>query len=307
MIAELRHCPAPAKLNLFLHVTGRRPDGYHLLETVFELIDLSDTLHFTRLDDGRIERAGTIDGVPADSDLTVRAARLLAQHAGCRLGVRIEIDKRVPMGGGLGGGSSDAATTLLALNRLWDLNWPRARLARLALALGADVPVFVFGRAAYATGIGERLRPIALPARAYVLVAPRVAVPTAGVFAAPELTRDTKPLKIPGLSRGEQVFRGRNDLQRVVVSRQPKVAEALDALRQATRDVGLDARWARMTGSGACVFLPLDGETDAHRVRERLAGRIDADVSVCRSLAAHPLRDWAFEKAPSSGAGSGVD
>ncbi|MFO1197809.1 MAG: 4-(cytidine 5'-diphospho)-2-C-methyl-D-erythritol kinase [Burkholderiaceae bacterium] len=301
MIAELRHCPAPAKLNLFLHVTGRRPDGYHLLETVFELIDLSDSLGFTRLEDGRIERAGTVGGVPADADLTVRAARLLAERSGCRLGVRIEIDKRIPMGGGLGGGSSDAATTLLALNRLWDLNWPRRRLARLALTLGADVPVFVFGRAAYATGIGERLRPLALPARAYVLVAPRVAVPTAGVFAAPELTRDTKPLKISGLSRGEQVFRGRNDLQRVVVSRQPKVAEALEALRQAAREAGLNAGAARMTGSGACVFLPLHGESDAHRVRDRLAGRIDADVSVCRSLATHPLRDWAFERAPPSG------
>ena len=297
MLTELRHCPAPAKLNLFLHVTGRRADGYHLLETVFEFIDLADSLHLRRRDDGRIERVRPMRGVPAQADLTVRAARLLAAESGCRLGVEIAVDKRIPMGGGLGGGSSDAATTLLALNRLWGLHWPRERLAALAVRLGADVPVFVFGQTAYATGIGERLRPLALPPRWYVVVAPRAAVPTAGVFAAPELTRNTKPLKISGLSRGEQVFRGRNDLQSVVLSRQPKVAAALEALRQAARDVGCDDRAARMTGSGACVFLPLHGESEAVRVRERLAGRIDAGVSVSRSLQRHPLRDWAFEHA----------
>lgn len=297
MIDELRHCPAPAKLNLFLHVTGRRADGYHLLETVFELIDLADTLHFRRTDDGRIMLRNPIPGVAPESDLTVRAARMLAEAAGCGLGVEIELDKRIPMGGGLGGGSSDAATTLLALNRLWGLDWPRRRLAALALRLGADVPVFVFGRTAYATGIGERLRALALPPRFYVVVAPRVSVPTAGVFSAPELTRDTKPLKIHGLSQGRQVFRGRNDLQSVVLARQPRVAAALEALRQAARDVGCDSRAARMTGSGACVFLPLDSESEAQRVRERLQGRVDAGVKVSRSLARHPLSDWAFEHA----------
>ena len=294
MIVELRHCPAPAKLNLFLHVTGRRADGYHLLETVFELIDLADTLHFRRLDDGSIRLRTPLPGVDPEQDLTVRAARLLAQAAACPLGVEIEVEKRIPMGGGLGGGSSDAATTLLALNRLWNLHWPPARLAALALRLGADVPVFVHGRSAYATGIGERLRPLSLPARWYVLLAPRVSVPTAGVFAAPDLTRNTKPLKIHGLSRGNKVFRGRNDLQSVVLARQPKVAAALEALRQAASDLGLPGELARMTGSGACVFLPLDDEPAAIEVKARLEGRTDAKVVVTGSIARHPLRDWAF-------------
>ena len=298
MIDELRHCPAPAKLNLFLHVTGRRADGYHLLETVFELIDIADSVHLKLRDDGAIVRKAPLAGVPPESDLSLRAARALADESGCRLGVEIAIDKRIPMGGGLGGGSSDAATTLLALNRMWGLGWERERLMALALGLGADVPAFVYGRTAYATGVGERLRPLALPARCYVVVAPRQQVPTAAVFGAPELTRDTKPLKILGLSRGRQVFRGRNDLQDVVVSRYPKVGAALDALRQAARDAGSDPREARMTGSGACVFLPVDGEVQAQRVRDRLDGRVDAEVVVARSLPAHPLRDWAFVSGP---------
>jgi len=298
MIVELRHLPAPAKLNLFLHVTGRRSDGYHLLETVYELIDLADSLDLRLRDDGRIERIGALPGVAPDADLVVRAARMLAEASGRGRGVDIEVRKRIPMGGGLGGGSSDAATTLLALNRLWELNWPRERLAVLALRLGADVPVFLFGRAAYATGVGERLRPLALPRRWYVVLAPRIGVATVSVFAAPELTRNTKPLRISGLSRGNQVFRGRNDLQDVVVARHPEVAEALEALRQAARDVGCDPRAARMTGSGACVFLPAEGESQAQRVRDRLDGRLDAHVFVSRSLAAHPLREWAFVSAP---------
>lgn len=298
MIVELRRLPAPAKLNLFLHVTGRRADGYHLLETVFELIDLADSVDLRLRDDGRIERTGALPGIAPDADLAVRAARLLAQASGCRLGVEIAIDKQIPIGGGLGGGSSDAATTLLGLNRLWALGWPRQRLAALALELGADLPFFVYGRTAYATGVGERLRPLPLPARSYVLVAPRVSVSTASVFAAAELTRNTKPLRISGLSRGGQVFRGRNDLQEVVVARKPQVAAALDALRQAARDVGCDPRAARMSGSGACVFLPAPGEAQARQVRDRLLGRIDARVVVARSLAAHPLRDWAFGPAP---------
>ena len=297
MIAELRNLPAPAKLNLFLHVTGRRADGYHLLETVFEFVDLADTLHLRTLDDGRIELLNPIPGVAPESDLTVRAARLLASESGCRAGVEIRVEKRIPMGGGLGGGSSDAATTLLALNRLWALHWPRQRLAEIALKLGADVPVFIFGRSAYATGIGERLRPIALPRRWYVIAAPTVSVPTAGVFSAPELTRDTKPLRIRGLSRGHKVFRGRNDLQSVVVNRQPKVAEALEALREAAREVDIDPGAARMTGSGACVFLPLDSETDARRAIARLKGRTDARLIMSESLSRHPLSEWAFEHA----------
>ncbi len=294
MITALRNLPAPAKLNLFLHVTGRRSDGYHLLETVFELIDLQDRVHLSRRDDGRVVRVDPIPGVDPEQDLTVRAARLLAQASGCPLGVEIALDKRIPMGGGLGGGSSDAATVLLALNRLWDLHWPCERLAALGLRLGADVPFFVFGETAYATGIGEQLQPLPLPQRWYVVLAPRVGVPTQGVFADPDLTRDTKPLKICGLSRGDQVFRGRNDLQRVVTSRQPLVAAALEALEQAARDVGIDPRPARMTGSGACVFLPLDSESAAVTVCNRLQGRTDARILTARSLPRHPLREWAF-------------
>ena len=304
MIAELRNCPAPAKLNLFLHVTGRRADGYHLLETVFELIDLHDLVHLRRRDDGRIVRIDPIPGVDPEQDLTVRAARLMAQASGSRLGVEIGLDKRIPMGGGLGGGSSDAASVLLGLNRLWGLGWGRDRVAALGLRLGADVPFFVFGETAYATGIGERMQPLRLPRRWYVVLAPRVMVPTAGVFSAPDLTRDTKPLKIRGLSRGRQVFRGRNDLQHVVLSRQPRVAAALEALMQAAGDAGIDPRPARMTGSGACVFLPLDSEIDAVTVRNRLQGRTDARILTVRSLARHPLREWAFDGVAAS---HGVD
>jgi 4-diphosphocytidyl-2-C-methyl-D-erythritol kinase len=294
MIAELRHLPAPAKLNLFLHVLGRRADGYHLLETVFELIDLSDRVHLRLREDGVVRRLDPLPGVPAESDLTVRAARLLAAQSGCRLGVEIAVRKRIPMGGGLGGGSSDAATVLLGLNRMWSLHWTPARLAALGLRLGADVPVFVHGRAAYATGVGERLRPIPLPPRFYVVAAPATQVPTAAAFAAPELTRNTKPLKISGLSRSNQAFRGRNDLQTVVVARYPEVAEALDGLREVARDIGCDPQAARMTGSGACVFLPVDGESQAHRVRDRFHRRTGTRAFVARSLTAHPLRDWAF-------------
>lgn len=297
MIVELRHLPAPAKLNLFLHVTGRRADGYHLLEMVFELIDLADTMHFRLREDGQVCQAAPLSGVPPESDLSLRAAKLLAEHAGCRLGVEITLEKRIPMGGGLGGGSSDAATTLMALNRLWGLHWPRRRLLDLAVQLGADVPFFIFGRTAYATGIGDELRTLKLPQRHYVVVAPSVSVPTQSVFADPDLTRDTKPLRITGLSRGGNVFRGRNDLQDVVVRRQPKVAQALSALRQAAEESGQDSRLARMTGSGACVFLPTTGETQAQAVVRRLSGSTDAKVFATRSLTVHPLRDWAFDKA----------
>lgn len=302
MITELHNLPAPAKLNLFLHVTGRRADGYHLLETVFDLIDLGDLVQLKRREDGAILRTDPLPGVPAEADLTVRAARLLAQASGCGLGVEIGLEKRTPMGGGLGGGSSDAATVLLGLNRMWGLHWPLRRLAALGLQLGADVPVFLFGRSAYATGVGERLRPLALPRRWYLIAAPRTTVQTAGVFAAPELTRNTKPLKIDGLSRGRVVFRGRNDLQGVVVARQPRVAEALEDLRLGAQAVGVDARAVRMTGSGACVFLPCDSERDVRRVHERLDGRIAARLFITSSLARHPLRDWAFGRASAGSA-----
>ncbi|MEK9719995.1 MAG: 4-(cytidine 5'-diphospho)-2-C-methyl-D-erythritol kinase [Quisquiliibacterium sp.] len=294
MITELRHLPAPAKLNLFLHVTGRRADGYHLLETVFELIDLCDRLHLKLRTDGQIFRATTLAGVDASQDLGVRAARLLADACGTGLGVEIRTEKRIPMGGGLGGGSSDAATVLLGLNRLWNLNWPTSKLATLAARLGADVPFFLFGRSAYATGIGDKLRALPMPQRHYLLVAPRIQVRTQEVFSAPELTRNTKPVKLFGLLRGGNVFRGRNDLQSVVLARQPKVVQALEALRQAAVACSLDASLARMTGSGSCLFLPTASESQARLVCDQLHGQLDAELFVTRSLPVHPLRDWAF-------------
>ncbi len=288
----LRDLPAPAKLNLFLHVTGRRADGYHLLETVFELIDLADRIDLERLDHDAIELATPLPGVPAHDDLTVRAARALAQATGCRLGVRITLDKRIPLGGGLGGGSSDAATVLMGLNRLWSLGLSRVRLQRIGLALGADVPFFVYGRTAYATGVGDTLRPIDLPARRYLVVAPPVQVSTAEVYAAPDLTRHTEPLKIDGLSRGRSVFRGRNDLQPVVLARYPAVAAALAALQRIAETAGLDPALARMSGSGACVFLPLDADgpdDPGVRLREQLSRMVDGQVLLVRSLPRHPL------------------
>ena len=299
MTIELRDLPAPAKLNLFLHVTGRRDDGYHLLETVFQLIDLADTVHLARLPQGRIERVAPLAGVAPEDDLTVRAARRLAQASGSPHGVRIALEKSIPMGGGLGGGSSDAATVLLGLNRLWDLHWSPDRLADLALALGADVPVFVRGDNAYATGVGERLQALTLPARTFVVVAPDVGVPTAAVFSAPELTRSTIPLKIFSLSREQLVLPGRNDLQPVVEARYPPVAQALQALRQAAVKAGVDESSTRMTGSGACVFLPVKDRAEGLTVADRLTVEPAASslrVWVAGSLDRHPLREWAFRQ-----------
>lgn len=300
MIEELRNLPAPAKLNLFLHITGRRSDGYHLLETVFDMIDVGDRLHLRVRNDGALIRRDTLPGVTPEQDLTVRAARLLAEETGCRLGVDIAIDKRIPMGGGLGGGSSDAATMLLGLNRLWGLRLTRRQLMRLALRLGADVPFFVFGRTAYATGIGEKLQPLPLPPATHVIVVPPVPVSTATIFASPGLTRDTKPLTISGLSRESSARRGRNDLEPVVCAANPAVSSALAALRQAAAGAGLDASTARMTGSGACVFLPVPDESAAASVLKGLsrqesgASESVGDTLVARSLPRHPLSEWAF-------------
>jgi 4-diphosphocytidyl-2-C-methyl-D-erythritol kinase len=294
MIDVLHNLPAPAKLNLFLHVTGRRPDGYHLLETVFELVDLCDRVHLVRRDDGAIVRRDPLPGVPPEADLAVRAARLLAAETGCRLGVEIALDKRIPLGGGLGGGSSDAATVLLGLNRLWNLRLERRRLMAIGLQLGADVPVFVFGRRAFAAGIGERLRALPAPPAWFVVVAPPAQVPTAAVFGSAELTRDTKPLKIFGLSRERSVFRGKNDLEPVVCAAWPPVAEALAALRLAADQAGADGRLARMTGSGACVFCPAPDELVAESIRQRMARQAVGSVFAVRSLDRHPLRDWSF-------------
>ncbi|KAA0218871.1 MAG: 4-(cytidine 5'-diphospho)-2-C-methyl-D-erythritol kinase [Lautropia sp.] len=294
MIESLRNLPAPAKLNLFLHVTGRRADGYHLLETVFEFVDLCDRVHLARRDDGAIVRRNPLAGLAPEADLAVRAARLLAAETGCRFGVEIAIDKRIPMGAGLGGGSSDAATVLLGLNRLWELRLDRRRLMALGLRLGADVPAFVFGRRAFARGIGERLRALPGEPAWFVLVAPPVAVPTASVFGCAKLTRDTKPLKISGLSRGRSVYRGKNDLEPVACAAWPRIAEALAALRLAADSAGADGRLARMTGSGACVFCPVPDEPAAAAIRKRLVRQAVGTAYSVRSLPGHPLRDWSF-------------
>lgn len=235
--------PAPAKLNLFLHVVGRRADGYHLLQTVFRFIDRCDHLCFSPRTDGRIELATPTPGVAPDDDLTVRAARLLQQHTGCRQGATIHLEKCLPMGGGLGGGSSDAATVLLALNHLWQTGVPRLVLERLGLTLGADVPVFVHGRNCFAEGVGERFVDLELPAASYLVLHPPVAVPTAAIFGAPELPRAT-PAMLPA---DWQPGVGHNDLEVVACARFPEVAAHLEWLRGHAPD-------AMMTGSGACVF-----------------------------------------------------
>lgn len=297
MITELRNLPAPAKLNLFLHVTGRRADGYHLLETVFEAIDLCDRVHLRRRTDGVIGRLGALPGIDPETDLTVRAARSLALYTGCRLGVDIGLDKQIPIGGGLGGGSSDAATVLMGLNRLWELGLDAPRLAAIGAQLGADVPFFIFGETAYATGIGEQLTACPQPARTYVLVAPGAGVATPRVFSDPGLTRDTKPLKIDGLLRGLSVFRGRNDLEPVALRLEPKAAQCLSGLREAALQVGIDPGLTRMSGSGSTVFVPVPQDQLSAVVRFLESGRRlceGASVHVVRSFARHPLRSWAF-------------
>lgn len=271
--------PAPAKLNLFLHVTGRRPDGYHLLQSVFRFIDYGDKLHFKVRSDGQVMRSSELAGVAPDQDLVVRAAHLLQKTTGCPLGVEISVEKNLPMGGGLGGGSSDAATTLLALNRLWQLNLPRTELQQLGLQLGADVPVFVFGESAFAEGVGEKLQPIHLPPAWYVVLIPPVSVPTAEIFAAPELTRNTTSIKIPLLLTAEL----HNDLQAVVCRRYPKVAEYLDWLGQHGK--------AKMTGSGACVFAEFDSEDEANQILKRKPAEWRGFVA--HGLDRHPLWDYA--------------
>lgn len=254
--------PAPAKLNLFLHVLGRRPDGYHDLQTVFQFIDFCDRLTFTTRTDGEIVRELGLPGLAAAEDLVVIAAEALRKAAGVRLGVTIDVRKVIPAGGGLGGGSSDAATTLVVLNRLWDLGWSRDRLAALGATLGADVPVFVRGAAAWAEGIGDRLVPIELPEPWYLVVDPRAVVFTRPLFQAPELTRDSPRLTIPDFLSGA----GRNDFEPLVRARHPEVAAALDWLDDyADGGVG-----ARLTGTGGCVFATFDEPEPAHDALARL-------------------------------------
>lgn len=257
--------PAPAKINWFLHVTGRRTDGYHELQTAFQCIDLADRIRLVRREDGVIARGAGLLGLAPEADLTVRAAQLLQQHTGSRWGVQIEVEKRIPAGGGLGGGSSDAATVLLGLNRLWGLHLPRTELQVLGLSLGADVPFFIFGRSAFAEGVGESLQPVALPEQPLLLLDPGVSVPTAEIFRAPELTRNTPRITIQGFS--EAVRRGalgpdlcapsmlgsaglHNDLQAVAAGRYDQVRAALDWLVQCAPDSQV-----RMSGSGGCCFV----------------------------------------------------
>jgi 4-diphosphocytidyl-2-C-methyl-D-erythritol kinase len=277
--------PAPAKLNLFLHVLRRRADGYHLLQSAFTLIDAADRLRFAVRTDGGIGRVSDLPGVAAEADLVVRAARLLKAETGTALGADIEVDKRLPLGGGVGGGSSDAATTLIVLNRLWGTGLSRPDLQALGARLGADVPFFIFGRNAWVEGVGERLAPLALPPAWYVVLVPPVSVPTGEIFAAPELTRDTEALKMEDFSArmvgpwpGD---RFRNDLEPVVASRYPPVREHLEWLG---RHGG-----GRLTGSGACVFARFEDRAAATGVLEQLPGPMQGFVA--RGLGEHPLRD----------------
>lgn len=270
--------PAPAKINLFLHVVGRRPDGYHLLQTAFHFLDHGDTLHFAPREDGDIRLLTPLPGVPPENDLTVRAARLLQAETGCTQGADIRVDKRLPLGGGLGGGSSDAATVLLALNHLWGTGVSRQRLQEIGLTLGADVPIFVYGHSAFAEGVGEALRPITPPSRHYLVVEPGVGVPTAAIFGAPELRRDT-PVIDP---EHWQPAVGGNDLEPVASTRFPAVAQALAALRLAAPDAPV-----RMSGSGACVFAEFLTVAEAEAANRRLPA--DLRRWLAAGLTEHPL------------------
>jgi 4-diphosphocytidyl-2-C-methyl-D-erythritol kinase len=288
-MTSLKNCPAPAKLNLFLHVNGRRPDGYHLLQTVFQLLDHGDTLHFDLRDDHALHRVTDLPGVPEESDLIIRAAKLLQAEVLRRAGalprgVDIAIDKVLPMGGGLGGGSSDAATTLMALNHLWQAGLSKEALMALGLPLGADIPFFIYGQTAFAEGVGEALQPVAAPDCWYVVIEPGVAVPTAAIFCSEHLTRSTPPVIITDFSShlenqtGLTGF-GKNDLQHVAARLFPPVAEAIEWL-SAYGD-------ARMTGSGACVFCAVATQAEADAVLSNVPAKWAAWKA--RALKQHPL------------------
>jgi 4-diphosphocytidyl-2-C-methyl-D-erythritol kinase len=271
--------PAPGKLNLFLHVLGRRADGYHLLQTVFRLIDVCDRVGIVVRADGEIRRHEPLAGVPVEEDLCVRAARLLQQRCDTRQGADLALEKNLPIGGGLGGGSSDAATTLIVLNRLWGAGLTRDALRDLAAQLGADVPFFVFGENAVGEGIGERLSALALPPAWYFVLVPPVALATREVFSDNALTRNTKPLKIPPFFSGL----GANDLEPVALRRCPEIGVHLAWLRQR-------APQARMTGSGACVFAEFATEQEARALLGELPGAMRGFVA--RGLERHPLHDY---------------
>lgn len=276
MAVNLFHSfPAPAKLNLMLHVVGQRPDGYHLLETVFRFLDYGDTIHIAVRDDARIVLETPLPDVDPESDLTVRAARLLQSVTGSTQGASLRIDKRLPMGGGLGGGSSDAATVLIALNQLWETGLDREVLMALGLRLGADVPVFIFGQPAFASGIGEELTVCEVPDAWYVVLYPGVSIPTQKIFSSKDLTRDSEPLIMRALS----VTQRRNDLQPVACKEFPKVAECLNKLSKFGS--------AMMTGSGSCVFLECHSKLEAETVYQMLS--IEYNGFLARGIKQHPL------------------
>lgn len=290
-LTALFDVPAPAKLNLFLHVVGRRGDGYHLLQSVFVLLDWCDSLHFELRLDGRLARHDLGPALPAD-DLCLRAARLLQQQSGSAFGADISVLKRLPWGAGLGGGSSDAASTLLALNRLWGLHWPRERLLALGASLGADVPFFVGGRNAFVEGVGDRLTPLALPPQRYAVAKPAAAIGTAQIFGSPALARDTEPVILTGsFASAEQLAEfcsgfGRNDLQPVAEAQCPEVRAVASWLQGRFGN-------SRMTGSGSAVFarVGIEDQSLASWPAQPLPGPWIARM--CRSLDHHPLLGWA--------------
>ena len=275
--------PAPAKLNLMLRIVGQRADGYHLLQTVFQFIDVYDWIVFHPVDDGRVSLANTIPGVPELDDLTVRAANLLKIEAGCRSGVRIEVEKNLPMGGGLGGGSSDAATTLLVLNKLWGLQLSFEKLMTLGLSLGADVPVFISGYAAWAEGVGEKLEKISPDEQWVVVIKPECHVNTKEIFSAKNLTRNSKSIKIADFIAGQH----QNDCVEVVCQRYPSVRDALVALSEFSE--------ARLTGTGACVFAQFDSKQEAinaYQSLEKSGWRVYLAKGLNESPLFSKLKDW---------------
>ncbi len=268
--------PAPAKLNLMLRITGQRDDGYHLLQTVFQLVDICDWLVFHQVDDGRVFLDSPIPGVPEETDLTIRAANLLRQEAGCKQGVRIEVEKNLPMGGGLGGGSSDAATTLVVLNQLWNLNFSEIKLRQLGLQLGADVPVFVYGYAAWAEGVGEKLERIEPAEKWIVVIKPDCHVDTKEIFSEKELTRDSKSIKMADFIAGQH----QNDCLEVVCNKYKPVEKALTDLAVYSE--------ARLTGTGACVFAQFDSKELAEQAYSELS--VKWQVYLTRGLNISPLK-----------------
>jgi 4-diphosphocytidyl-2-C-methyl-D-erythritol kinase len=285
MIQELRNLPAPAKLNLFLHITGRRPDGYHLIESVFQLIDWQDTIHLNLRSDGQISREDIDSPIELPlEDLCTRAARALKQATGCMLGAHIQLEKRIPAQAGMGGGSSDAATCLIGLNRLWNLQLPISKLAQIGLALGADVPFFLHGRNAWVSGIGEIIEPLPKGMLSedqhFLVVKPQNGLPTPAIFGHAALKRDRPHAIILVFAENPYVF-GCNDLQSVAELLEPQVNQALASLKR-------QGFTPRMTGSGSAVFAPCPAGFQID------AGAIPANWQqrVCKTLSAHPLLDW---------------